>query len=186
VEATRDEVKKAPRFDSAEPVSRHREKALHDFYGWPYYWVGGPMWGPFMTPGELARAEVKRAPTPSEEEQEPPPNPHLRSPREIEGYRFEAEDGELGHVEDFVLDDRDWRVRYVEIDTRNWWPGKKVLLPTERMRDVRWDARTVRADVARDLVKGAPEYDEAATVSPDDERELAKYYGLESSVAGYR
>lgn len=188
---TRNQVRNAPMASTEEPVSRHRERELHDYYGWPYYWVGGPIWGPFLTPGELSRAQLERAPLSPEAEaevdaHEPPSDPHLRSTNEVEGYRFEALDGELGHVEDFVVDDVDWRVKYFEIATRNWWPGKKVLLPAKHVAEVRWDERHVRADLRRQAVKEAPRFDDASPISEDVEKGLAKHYGIELSVAGFR
>jgi hypothetical protein len=191
VRLTKNQVRNAPAASREEPVSRHRERELHDYYGWPYYWIGGPIWGPFLTPGELSRAQFERAPLPEAEEAklrktEPPSDPHLRSTNEVEGYRFEAVDGELGHVQDFVLDDGDWRIKYFEITTRTWWPGKKVLLPAEHVREVRWDDRRVHADVRRETVKKAPRYEESEPISPQLEKELAQHYGLELSVGGFR
>jgi hypothetical protein len=55
-------------------------------------------------------------------------DPHLRSTKEVAGYRIGAADGEVGHVEDFVVDDEEWAIRYVGVDTSNWLPGKKVLI----------------------------------------------------------
>jgi len=31
----------------------------------------------------------------------------------------------MGHLDDFIIDDETWTIRYVVVDTRNWWPGKK-------------------------------------------------------------
>ena len=50
-------------------------------------------------------------------------DPHLRSVVEVTGYRVHAVDGEIGHIEDLMLDGADWSVRYVIVDTRNWWFG---------------------------------------------------------------
>jgi len=52
-------------------------------------------------------------------------DPHLRSTDEVSGYHIQAADGEIGHVEDFVIDDETWAIRYMVVATRNWWPGKK-------------------------------------------------------------
>jgi len=54
---------------------------------------------------------------------------HLRSYKEFKGYDIEASDGKIGHVEDFILKDKTWALRYVVVDTLNWLPGgKKVIL----------------------------------------------------------
>ena len=55
-------------------------------------------------------------------------DPHLRSIEAVTGYHIHASDGEIGHVEDFLIEDADWSIRYLVVDTKNWWPGKKVLI----------------------------------------------------------
>ncbi len=53
-------------------------------------------------------------------------DPHLRDSGEMVAYHLQAQDGELGHVNDLVLDDQDWSIRYFVVDTRTWWQGKTV------------------------------------------------------------
>ena len=55
-------------------------------------------------------------------------DPHLRSIEAVTGYHIHASDGEIGHVEDFLVEDADWSIHYLVVDTKNWWPGKKVLI----------------------------------------------------------
>ena len=38
---------------------------------------------------------------------------HLRSTREVTGYRIQAIDGSIGHVEGFIVDCETWSIRYV-------------------------------------------------------------------------
>ena len=64
---------------------------------------------------------------------------HLRSSRTAGTDNIQAADGELGHVADFVIDDRTWAIRYIIIDTRNWWPGKKVLISPKWIERVSWN-----------------------------------------------
>jgi hypothetical protein len=182
VSITREQVRSAPLVDTQKPVSRHYETRYYDHFGWPYYWVGGAGWGPYLTPADLARAAAKDV-----SDARAPENPHLRSAEEVQGYRIEGKDGKLGHVDDAIVDDQNWSIRYLEIDTRNWWPGgKKVLLPTDAVTSVNWSKRTLGADVAREAVKHAPEYEESAPITEDDERSLAEHYGLSRSVGAFR
>ena len=53
---------------------------------------------------------------------------NLRSIDAVVGYHIAATDGEIGHIEDFLVDDGDWRLRYMTVDTKNWFPGQRVLL----------------------------------------------------------
>lgn len=172
VRITRDQVKNAPPVDTKKPVSRHYETLYYNHFGWPYYWAAGAGSGPLVAPPDLPRASANGIPPASAPEQ-----PHLRSANEVKGYHFEGRDGKLGHVEDFILSDEDWSVRYLEIDTRNWWPGgKKVLLAVDSVEDVAWAECKLTADVPRDTVKRAPEYDDSLPITDEYERALATYY----------
>lgn len=165
VKADRDRIARAPKASARKPVSRHFETAFYDYYGWPYYWVGAPA------------VHAARAP-------ESPPHPNLRSANEVRGYAFEGTDGDLGHVEDFIVDVDQWSIRYVEIDTRDWWPGgKKVLLARDWIEEVRWADRVLRAGISRDAVQNAPAYDESSPITPGYERMLLEHYGKEVASA---
>lgn len=85
---------------------------------------------------------------------------HLRSVREITDYRIEARDGGIGHVEDFLLRDDGWRIDCVVVDTRNWLPGKKVVVPTRDFSRIEWKDRRAYVDLDRDAVKESPELDQ--------------------------
>jgi hypothetical protein len=40
-------------------------------------------------------------------------DPHLRSIDAVTGYHIHASDGEIGHVEDFLVEDTDWSIHYL-------------------------------------------------------------------------
>ena len=178
---TREQVQSSPEIDAAKPVSRQYEIDYSRHYGLPFYWAGGSLWNPMPPPDDLAnQTDWPSSPEPSESGE----TVHLRSSHEVRGYRFEGQEGELGHIKDFILDDETWLIRYVEIDTRNWWPGgKKVLLARQWIDEVRWDERKVTADVHRSTVKEAPPYDESGPITEAYEIELFKHYGREVNSA---
>src|SRR5512133_514843 len=95
---------------------------------------------------------------------------------EVTGYHLEAQDGEIGHVEDFVIADGDWVIQYLVIDTRNWWPGKKVLLPPQWAVRVDWEQSRVQALLGRVAIKQAPEYDPSVPITREYEARLFGYY----------
>jgi hypothetical protein len=99
-------------------------------------------------------------------------DPHLRSSRAVTGHHIEARDGEIGHVEDFLVDDETWAIRYIVIGTHNWLPGKHVLLGPEWVDEIDWASSTVRVDVDRDQIKHAPEFDASAPIARDYEKAL--------------
>jgi len=97
---------------------------IDDYYGLPYYWVGDQVWGPVNMPSDLIREGVDRKIALTHKINES----HLRSMNYVSGYAIQATDGEIGHVDDFIVDDEPWAIRYIVVDTRNFWPGKKTLV----------------------------------------------------------
>jgi hypothetical protein len=104
-------------------------------------------------------------------------DPHLRSIEEVTGYHIHASDGEIGHVEDFLVEDADWSIHYLVVDTKNWWPGKKVLISPRSAREIDWTDKLVNVDVDRQRVKESPEYDASTTVDWAYEKHFHSYYG---------
>ncbi len=94
----------------------------------------------------------------------------------MSGYHIQAEDGEIGHVEDFVIDDETWAIRYLIVDTRNWWPGNKVLISPKWIERVSWDESKVFVNLSRETIKQAPEYTEESLLTRDYETGLHRHY----------
>jgi hypothetical protein len=168
---TRKQIEDSPPADSDEPVSRQFEVNYHEYYGWPAYWLGGPYaWGPYPYPYPAPADEGAK------EAEEKSRDSHLRSMREVDGYRVGAMDGDIGHIADFVIDDKDWTIRYLVVDTRNWWPGKHVLMSPLWAERVSWEDRTVYVDLSRDIIKNAPAYPQDFAISREYEVELFLHY----------
>jgi sporulation protein YlmC with PRC-barrel domain len=96
------------------------------------------------------------ASVPSEEPGRPG-DPHLRSSKEVIGYHIQARDGEIGHVEDFVVNDETWTIHFVVVNTRNWWPGRKVLMAPMWIKQVDWAAGKVEVDLSRGTIEKSPQ-----------------------------
>ena len=90
-------------------------------------------------------------------------DPHLRSIEAVTGYHIHASDGEIGHVADFLVEDANWSIRYFVVDTQNWWPGKKVLIPPASAQEIDWTDNLVNLNVDRKSVKNSPVYDASTT-----------------------
>ena len=103
-------------------------------------------------------------------------DPHLRSTYDVSSYDIQATDGEIGHVEDFIIDDETWTIRYLIIDTRNWWPGKKVLVSPRWIESVSWNETKVFVNLLRETIKQSPEYTEASLLTRDYETGLHRHY----------
>jgi hypothetical protein len=180
VDLTREEVVDSPTLDTDQPVSRRYEKQLFDHHGWPYYWGGSSLWGLYAEPGALLHSDPLDDPEKPEDnpETEDPERTNLRSTEEVTGYKIEAKDGEIGHVEDFFVDDQSWVLRLLLVDTRNWLPGKKVIVSPRWARSIDWAGSSLEVDLTKEQVRKSPEYDPSRTIHPDDEKRLSTYYGL--------
>ena len=93
------------------------------------------------------------------------------------GYHLEASDGEIGHVEDFLIDQGTWKIRYLEVKTRNWLPVKRVLISPEWVEGVSWAESRVSLGLSRETIKSAPEYIESRPITAEDENQLHQHYG---------
>jgi hypothetical protein len=102
---------------------------------------------------------------------------HLRSTEAVTGYDIEAIDGEIGHLDGFVVDDEAWSIRYIEVATRNWWPGKKVLVSPAWIERVSWADSRVYTGLSRDAIRNAPEYVESTPITREYENRLYFHYG---------
>ena len=174
VSLTREQVKSAPPADSEKPVSRQYEASLRQYYGWPFYWVTPP---PGQMPAGAPIGGIPPVEAPDKRSVEPEGDPHLRSVREVVGYQIAAADGDAGHVEDFIADTKTWTIRYLVVDTRNWLPGRKVLVALPWVDAVKWTDRSVQVGLTKEQIKESPECDPGQPVSRDYEQRLYDYYG---------
>jgi hypothetical protein len=182
VKLTMQHVKDSPGVGTDQPVSRQIEAHVYDYFGWDPYWGGSflpmsnamatpfvaPLYEPGPTRPDLARAGAQ----PNESD------PHLRSIATIIGCHIHASDGEIGHVEDFVVDDAGWNIRYIKVDTRNWWPGERVLISPYSVREIEWLGRLVYVNFSRQKIKNAPPYNPSITVDGAYEEKFLAYYGI--------
>jgi hypothetical protein len=170
VALTRDQIENSPPLDSDKPVSRQFEQGFYGFYGWPMYWGGPYMWGadPYIVrdPHQWKRAS----------QVENTSDPHLRSTHEVTGYHIQASDGEIGHVEDFVIDDNTWAIRYLIINTRNWWPGNSVLISPKWIDRVSWEEGKVFLALSRESVRRSPDFVDASLMTRAYEEGLHRHY----------
>lgn len=175
INLSRQQVEKSPAPESDLPVSRQFERKYHAYYNWPMYWHGPYIWGVAALPyhGPIESVESARAPVEEEKEEG---DPHLRSTRTVAAYQIQARDGEIGRVEDFMIDDTDWSIRYLLIDTATWWAGKKVLIPPSWASAISWHDSKVFIDLERQTIKAAPEYPGDKYLSRDYEERLHQHY----------
>jgi len=170
VNLSKKQIEESPPLDSDRPVSQQFEEEYHGYYGWPMYLNGPDIWG--FSPYIIRDPENRRESIPGEKDRDS----HLRSTHEVSGYHIQALDGEIGHVEDFIIDDETWTIRYLIVDTRNWWPGKKVLVSPLWIERVSWSESKIYVDLPLEAIKQAPEYTKEFLLTRDYETILHIHY----------
>ena len=179
VALTKKQVEGSPDINTDRPVSRQHEAAYLGYFGYPNYWGGPYMWGPELYPWGMPIIPTTAAyKALAERIRSESTDSHLRSTQAVKGYQIEAADGEIGHVQGFVVDDEDWAIRYMEVATRDWWPGKKVLVSPAWIKRVSWTDSTVYVDLFRDAIQRGPEFDESTPITREYEELLYSHYGL--------
>jgi hypothetical protein len=171
VALTMDKVKHSPSIDADQPVSRQQERDLFRYYGFTPYWGFSTFTG--MGPSYYTGPTRPQAPSDTGESGDT----HLRSLNELHGYRTQGEDGLIGQVADFIVDDETWAVRYLVIDTSTWRGGTNVLVAPDWATRVSWAERQIHVDLTRQAIKDSPAWNPSAAVNRRYEARLYDYYG---------
>jgi hypothetical protein len=176
VALTKKQVENSPDINTHQPVSRQHEAEYNLYYGYPYYWGGPFLWGPEVYPAGFA-ITTKAASLAITDKIKAGTDSHLRSTEAVTGYSIEASDGEIGHVDGYVVDDEAWAIRYLEVATRNWLPGKKVLVSPAWIGEVSWADSKVHVNLSREAIHSSPEYVESVLITREYEDQLYLHYG---------
>jgi uncharacterized protein YrrD len=182
VKLTKAQVEGSPDILEDQPVSRQLERQTYDHYGWDPL-LNGSFLG--ATPGAIA-APLSAPPYFSldmaHESADAGPalregDPHLRSFAEFVGYHIHAVDGDIGHVENFIVDSASLDIRYLIVDTGHWWLEKPVLMSLQAVKEINWFDRHVQLDVTRGQVKASPTWDPLELMDQAYMKRLHGHYG---------
>ncbi len=178
VALSQEAVRRSGDVDPFEPASDRLEKGYFDAAEPGRRWGGGGPWGAGFHPDLLqpVLAGNRRSTAPDD--------PNLRSARAVSRYQVESLDGELGHVSEFLVDDRSWAIRYLVVNTSRWWFGHEVIIAPEWIEDVDWTRCTVAVDLKRQAVKDAPAYQSARPLEREQEVGTHRHYGREGYWPG--
>ena len=168
VSITREQVKNSPDIDTDKTISRQHERDHLGYYGYPAYWDSVGVWGA----GSLAGVEAPQADVVEQQRGDP----HLRSCKAVTGYHIKARDGEIGHVQGGIVDEESWAIRYLIVDTSNWWLGHKVLIAPPWIQEVSWVDSTVAVNLSRQAIRDAPAWDSALPPDREQEIDIYKHY----------
>jgi uncharacterized protein YrrD len=181
VALTREKIRMSPDIDTHKPVSRRQESEFLGYYSYPFYWTGVSMWPMGGYPGAYTMIPPPSPPLDEDEDASKrtramatkSDDQHLRSTEHVSGYHLQASDDSIGHIEDFIFDEESWAIRYLVIDTRNWWPGgKHVLVAPHWIDHISWAEKKVFTSLSRESVKAAPAYEGSAAINRDYESRL--------------
>ncbi len=184
VNLTQEKIKNSPDIDTDKPVSRQQEELMRGYYSWPGYYGYGMfgygywglgMWGYPLVDESVQEKEMDQM-NATEHAHD---NPHLRSTHEVKGYDIHATDGDIGEVEDFIVDDVTWKIHFLVVETGNWFSGNKVLISPQWIKEVKWEEHEVTINHSKDKVKNSPEYDSSQPVNDTYEHSLNDHYGKE-------
>jgi hypothetical protein len=171
---SKEQIKNSPPLDTDAPVSRQYEIFFNRYYSWSSYWLGSGLWGDEMYPRRLKSQNELL-----EIEDDSDGTPNLRSTNEVAGYRIHTLDEDIGHVEDFLIEEDTWIVRYLVIDTSNWIPGsKRVIVHPNWVDAVDWAEGAVAVRMTKEQVESCPEYNPDDPVNRDYEKSIFDHYKL--------
>ncbi|NPD70298.1 PRC-barrel domain-containing protein (plasmid) [Lichenicola cladoniae] len=194
VALTKAQVKDSPDVGTDRPVSRQMQNDLYGYYGSDPLW-GGSMFGaglyggsmngfagggmgaiasPLSAPAYFGTAAVQEAERGETNHHEG--DPHLRSIAEVTGYHVHSTDGDIGHIQDLLIDNASWGIRYLIVDTSNWWVGQHVLISPYAVQGVDWSERHVRLDLTRAKVKSSPSWNPYNVIDGEFEQRLHNHY----------
>jgi len=161
VNLTKEQVRNSPDIDTDKPVSRQQEEELANHYLWQPYWgtgfYQGGVWGVIPSTPSIDLSTVRDLETKTSS----PGDQHLRSCKEVTGYHIHTTDGDIGHVNDFIMDDQTWKISYLVVDTHNLIGGKKVLIAVTRIEEVQWGNSKIVTDLTVDTIKNSPAIDKS-------------------------
>jgi hypothetical protein len=173
VSLTRTQVEHSPDIDTDKPVSRQQEMGYLGYYGYGSYWGGGGLWGAGIYP-DVLQAGLQAG---AVDERHQHDDPHLRSGNAVMRYYVHASDGDIGHVAGLLVDEKSWAIRYLIVNTSNWWLGHEVLIAPQWIDHVDWRESMVSVGLMRTAIEHSPPYDSKAPLNREQEAGIHTHYG---------
>jgi len=157
INLSKEQIKNSPNIDTELPVYRQQEIKLYDHYALGNYWRGGFVAGGIPLPMNEAMMkeddEISNKKTNDDQ--------HLRSIERVLGYDVKATDGTIGKIKDFIIDDTNWNIDFIVVETGNLFSEKKVIISPQVVKDIKWDISEVIFNINVAQVKDSPEYNKS-------------------------
>jgi hypothetical protein len=117
---------------------------------------------------------------------DPNADPVLRSCNAMTGFHLHANDGEIGYLQEFLVDDHSWSIRFIVVNSTNWWLGHHVLVSPKWIQELSWSQSSVTVNLDRQAIKNAPAYDSDADVGRNTEVSIYNHYNRNGHRQGKR
>ena len=85
-------------------------------------------------------------------------DPHLRSTQAPNGYHIQTGEAAIGHVTDFMMDDKSWTICHLVVETGHWYSGKEIVISPKDIDRISYDESKVFVKVTKEAILKAPEY----------------------------
>ena len=179
------EIMSSPHIDSARSPSQQYEIDYLSYYGYAFYWGNNSLWDSLPSSGSDTSVKADR-----QEKNSKTVNTfaavdtvrrmygdrHLRSCVEILGYHIQAQDGEIGHLQNLLVNEGTWAIEYLIASTSNWWAGKQVLISPQVIKDISWGDAKVHVDMTQNQIQSAPLFDPQVPVNKQKEMGVYLHY----------
>lgn len=104
------------------------------------------------------------------------PGSHLRSMREMIGYSIHGADGEIGSLEDFIIEDTLWGMHHAIVGLKEL-PLRSILVTPESIRSISWPGKAAWVNLSLREIAALPDFDPTTPVNHDQEHRFFDYYG---------
>jgi hypothetical protein len=178
VNLTQRQIESSPDIDTAKPISRQQELGYLGYYGYGRYWGGGGLWGAGLYP-DVLQAGLQPPAALSHGAADSHQDPHLRSGNAVMRYYVHASDGDIGHVAGFLVEEKTWAIRYLVVNTSNWWVGHQVILPLDAIVGMSWTESILSVSSTRHSIKHSPSYAGTTLLDRAAEEAIHHHYALQ-------
>jgi hypothetical protein len=168
VNLTQQQIENSPPIELHKPVSRQYEEEYYRYYGLPSYRTGEGLWGPnafpIVSPPPSALPIVSPPPSPFPSEAAESGDArnvndsHLRSTRAVAGYHLQTREETIGHVADFMMDDKSWAICQLVAGTGAWFSGKEIVISPSHVDRIHYADSKVYVNLTKEAILQAPEF----------------------------
>jgi uncharacterized protein YrrD len=158
VNMTRKQIQEGPGQESDLPVSRQYEEEYYQYYGLPNYWNGAELWGGASYPVVPSQILMRGKDNGPELKSQHGGDPHLQSTKALKDYHIQTSEGVIGHVTDFIVDEKSWAICHVVVETGHWFQGREIVISPKYIERISYEESKVFVSVAKDAIEDAAEY----------------------------